>query len=89
VLFSGPGVVRGDLGSASLYDVSPTLLWAMDNPLPADADGRVLFEAFTEEAAAAHEVREVEAAAPRRAEAVPVGAADPEVESRLRALGYL
>jgi arylsulfatase A-like enzyme len=84
---TGPDVAGGDLGYASLYDLCPTLLWWMGMPIPADADGRVLFEAFGEGAVAARELREVDATASDRP---PVSAAaSAEVERRLRALGYL
>ena len=59
----------------------------MDMPIPADADGRVLFEAFREEAVAGRELREVDAAAVGRPAVMAKSSA--EVERRLRALGYL
>jgi arylsulfatase A-like enzyme len=63
-------------------DVAPTLLWAAGAGVPADVDGRVLFEAFELAFAAAQPLREVETE-PRDRDA------DALVASRLRALGYL
>jgi hypothetical protein len=87
VMLAGADVRRTELDRASLMDLCPTLLWAMDAPLPAGSDGRVLYEAFTADAAAARDVREVDAVAESR---TPVhAAASPEIERRLRDLGYL
>lgn len=86
VLIAGPEVAPGQLERVALYDLCPTLLWLMEAPIPADADGRVLFEAFTEEAGAARELREASADVDRPA----IGSrGSAEVEQRLRALGYL
>ena len=86
VVLAGAEVVPGELGRPALYDLCPTLIWLMDLPIPADADGRVLFEAFTEEAAQAR------AARGGRHRCRPPGRqakSSAEVEQRLRALGYL
>ncbi len=88
LLLAGPETVPRDLGRVSLYDVTPTLLWAMGAPVLADTDGRVVFEAFQETFAASRELREVEAT-PAERRAVSAGAEGREVEERLRALGYL
>jgi tetratricopeptide (TPR) repeat protein len=45
-LISGPGVKRGDLGTVSLYDVFPTLLYLCGIPVPDGIPGRVILEAF-------------------------------------------
>ena len=87
VLLGGPGVERVELHSAALYDLCPTLLWYMNAPVPADSDGRVLFEAFSAQAANDREVRET-ADVNRARQAVTV-ASSGEVEQRLRDLGYL
>ena len=47
------------LGRCSIYDIAPTLLWAMGAGIPADGDGRVLFEAF-DELFATDQLREVD-----------------------------
>ena len=78
----------GDLGRPTIYDVVPTLLAAMGAALPADSDGRVLFEAFEPEFGAALDVHEAQVELERRSGADgPHGSK--EVESRLKALGYL
>lgn len=89
LLLSGQETVARDLGRISIYDVAPTLLWAMGAAVPAGGDGRVLFEAFRESFAASHELREIDIApeAERR-----VGGGEPDtraVEERLKSLGYI
>jgi predicted AlkP superfamily phosphohydrolase/phosphomutase len=47
---AGPHVQAGaQLQHASLVDLAPTILYALDLPIPPDMDGRVLTEAFTPE----------------------------------------
>jgi predicted AlkP superfamily phosphohydrolase/phosphomutase len=47
-LAMGPGIARGKtLDGANLIDVPPTLLHAMELPVPDDMDGRVLTDIFT------------------------------------------
>jgi predicted AlkP superfamily phosphohydrolase/phosphomutase len=45
-LISGPGVKRGDLGTVSLYDLFPTLLYLCGLPVPEGIPGRVILEAL-------------------------------------------
>ena len=46
VLLAGAGTKATDLGRLSIYDIAPTLLWAMKAGVPEGGDGRVAFEAF-------------------------------------------
>lgn len=87
ILLCGDGVRREQLERPVLFDLCPTLLWAMDAPTPAEADGRVLFEAFTPDFAATREVRVTDASV---SASDPTGVeGDERVEERLRALGYI
>ena len=86
-ILAGQDVIPGELERPSLTDLSPTLLWLMGAPIPADADGRVLFEVFAADAVASREVREVDSAAGDRG--VPRAGSSVEVERRLRDLGHL
>jgi predicted AlkP superfamily phosphohydrolase/phosphomutase len=86
LLVAGAGVQGGELGRVSLYDICPTLLWFMDAAIPADLDGRILFEAFDQQAVESRAVCEIELPEPaRRPHEVDSG----EVEQRLRDLGYV
>ena len=86
VFLDGPGVQPGELPRTALYDLCPTLMWYMDAAVPADADGRVLFEAFTDDAVSTRDLRETADVARTREIEI---AASVEVEQRLRDLGYL
>jgi predicted AlkP superfamily phosphohydrolase/phosphomutase len=87
ILLCGDGVRHEHLERPVLFDLCPTLLWAMNSPTPADADGRVLFEAFTSDFAATRELGVIDASASSRDR---IGAdQDGRVEERLRALGYI
>jgi predicted AlkP superfamily phosphohydrolase/phosphomutase len=86
ILLAGSDVAPGEIGRPALYDLCPTLLWVMGSAIPADADGRVLFEAFTHAAGEARELREASVDVDRP----PIGStSSAEVEQRLAALGYL
>ena len=46
----GPGVAAGlELADAAMADVTPTLLYALDEAVPESMDGKVLAKAFTAE----------------------------------------
>jgi hypothetical protein len=87
ILMSGEGVRHAELERPVLFDLCPTLLWAMNSPTPAEADGRVLFEAFTPEFAATRDLDVTDASV---TPGHRIGAdGDERVEERLRALGYI
>jgi hypothetical protein len=88
LLLGGPDVRTGELPTASIMDVAPTLLWAMDQGIPADADGRPLVEAFEHAFVDARPVTEMESVP---LESSPDGfhRHSEEVERRLKALGYI
>jgi predicted AlkP superfamily phosphohydrolase/phosphomutase len=46
--FHGPKVQHGLRLDADLLDLTPTLLWLLDQPVPTNMDGRVLQEIFTD-----------------------------------------
>jgi predicted AlkP superfamily phosphohydrolase/phosphomutase len=87
VMFAGPETRAADLGRSSIYDIAPTLLWAMGCGVPSEIDGRVLFEAFDEAFAVEQPVREVDGGW-REVGTPSMGASD-EVARRLKALGYI
>jgi hypothetical protein len=87
LMLAGPNVRTTDLGRCSIYDIAPTLLWAMGCGIPAGIDGRVLFEAYDQEFAVEQPVREVDGGW------IEAGARSAtlsdEVARRLKALGYI
>ncbi|HET7291268.1 MAG TPA: alkaline phosphatase family protein, partial [Vicinamibacteria bacterium] len=88
----GPGVRRGArIQGASLYDVAPTLLWALGQPVAEDMDGSPL-RAFDPAYGDAHPLRRIasyEATARLRGEARSDRKLDEEVLQDLRTLGYI
>jgi tetratricopeptide (TPR) repeat protein len=94
-ILSGPGVRHADLGTVSLYDIFPTLLYLCGIPIPEGLPGRPLLEAFDASLTQAHPPTRTAALeaefgpqedAPAAAGAGPGGE---EAMARLRALGYV
>ncbi len=91
----GPDVQRQRLTGASLIDLAPTILYLLDQPVPADMDGRVLTEIIPAARLAEKPVRQTEA--PARWD-TPLGRLnsagysaeeEAEIEDQLRQLGYI
>lgn len=86
-LFSGPSFRSGDRsGEARIVDLAPTLLHAMDRPVPADMDGHVL-DVFDQESPAAK--RPVSTREPLDEDREAAAGEAAAVEERLVDLGYL
>ena len=86
----GEGVLAGaSVLGARIEDVTPTVLWALGEPLPDDMDGRVLQEGWDEAWRRAHPVRWREAPV-WKGSAAPAPEGDQgALAERLRRLGYL
>ena len=94
IIINGPNVqVGARITNADIYDVAPTVLYAMGLPVANDMKGHVLTDAFTRESLQANPVKTVstyETAPLVRAEAVQRNEEDREnLEKMLRSLGYL
>jgi len=71
-----------------VVDVAPTLLHGIGEPVPENADGRVLFDAFAEEARPAS--RKVDRTTVSRTDTDDAVDEDfNDVEDRLKGLGYM
>lgn len=71
-------------------DLAPTILYALGVPLPEDMDGQILFDIFTPEFTARHEV--CYATPVQTTLTVDSGLTDAEEEeivARLRGMGYM
>jgi predicted AlkP superfamily phosphohydrolase/phosphomutase len=77
------------LDQPRIVDLAPTVLHLMGCPVPADMDGRVLFEALTPEAAEAVPTQAAEPNAQARDAHVLSQDEEAELEARLKGLGYL
>ncbi|MGD9497098.1 MAG: alkaline phosphatase family protein [Armatimonadota bacterium] len=72
----------------SIYDVAPTLLHLLGQPVPSYFDGRVMVELLTDEAAKEARVTTVNLR-PRAGDGGPARAAQEVIAQRLRSLGYI
>ena len=91
-ILSGPGIKKGFRTDASILDVTPTILYAMNLPVADAMDGQVVLEAFDPEFVAAHPVQRISSyedgakttrATPKSQEI------SKEIEDRLKSLGYI
>jgi predicted AlkP superfamily phosphohydrolase/phosphomutase len=92
VLVHGPGVRRGArLEGASVYDIAPTILWALGQPVAEDMDGRPLgaFDAAWLEAHPVRRIASYETGDRPQARATPDRGLDEQVLQDLRTLGYI
>jgi arylsulfatase A-like enzyme len=91
VILSGAGVRAGaQLEKASILDLAPTILHALELAVPRDLDGRVLSEAFEETSPVARPVTHSEANVYKDGIS-PSGLSDEEMEEvqeKLRGWGY-
>ncbi|MFC4541770.1 alkaline phosphatase family protein [Halosolutus amylolyticus] len=89
VLCRGPSIDPGaTLRGARVVDVAPTLLHGIGEPVPSNADGRVLFDAFDPDATpSTTKVDRIDVT--RREQADSVDDDFTDVEDRLKGLGYM
>ena len=74
----------------SIYDITPTILWALDLPVGADMPGRILKEAFIEPRIDQDSmIISSWTGALKRADNIQVSRPDEERLNQLRALGYV
>lgn len=92
VFVLGPGVRAGArIQGASLYDVAPTLLWALGQPVAGDMDGAPLraFDAGWGEAHPMRRIASYEGTARAQGQAAGDRRLDEQVLQDLRTLGYI
>jgi hypothetical protein len=87
-LAMGPGIEKGQvLEGARLIDVPPTILHAMELPVPSDMDGHVLAELFTDRERA---VESVDLPLSRHsAESFLSADEEEQIKEKLKGWGYL
>ncbi len=93
VFVFGPGVKKGlRLTDASIYDIAPTILYALGQPAAADMDGTVLRKAFDERFLKQFPVRTIATYETRPRAAAPGGNnpdIDKDVLQDLTTIGYI
>jgi predicted AlkP superfamily phosphohydrolase/phosphomutase len=89
---SGPGINKGGgIEGACIYDITPTILYLQNHPVPSDMDGKVLTDIFTKERLHQHPVMRME---PKKIwdqrDSVKLDEEESrQIEERLRDLGYI
>lgn len=87
---AGPGIAAGlELTDAAMPDVTPTLLYALDEAVPESMDGRVLAGAFTAETLAGRPPKATTATAATAGAAGTGGEAAAQIADELSDLGYM
>jgi predicted AlkP superfamily phosphohydrolase/phosphomutase len=95
---AGPDIrPAGCIEGTRIVDVAPTLLYALDLPIPEDVDGRPLLEIFDEAYRATHPVRHAPPVRPGEGSEAPAYDDGPaygdddldEMQRRLQGLGYV
>jgi predicted AlkP superfamily phosphohydrolase/phosphomutase len=91
LLLSGKNIRRGvELSGAAITDLAPTILYALDLPIPGDMDGKVLTQAFDENALNVRPVRYSDSSSGASHPGLEYTEEDEEeIVERLRGLGYL
>lgn len=93
MMMGGPVKKGRRIHGASIFDVTPTVLYLLGYPVAEDMDGRVILEAFSEEFVASHPVRTISSydeIISRTYKGVQEETeADDEILEKLRALGYI
>jgi len=88
----GPQIKKGKIiSTANQYDITPTLLYLQDHPIPNDMDGKVLTDIFTEDYLNRHPVQHSEPPDIQwKASSDELDAEENrKIEERLRGLGYI
>lgn len=91
VMLTGPGISRNNhLEEAALIDLAPTVLAAMNVPVPDDMDGKVLTDAFEDDYFVQHPIRYAARHEQGKQDQVKLSPEQEEmIKERLRGLGYL
>ena len=88
----GPHIKKGKtLSAATHYDITPTLLYLQDHPIPNDMDGKVLTDIFMEDHLNHHPIQYSEPPDIQwKGSATELDAEETrKIEERLRGLGYI
>jgi predicted AlkP superfamily phosphohydrolase/phosphomutase len=90
LIVAGPAVRPGEeFRGARIKDVAPTLLYALDQPVPRHMDGRVLTELFEPAFVTSQPLRYSEVGVQRQAVAGHSARDEEEMRDKLKGLGYL
>jgi predicted AlkP superfamily phosphohydrolase/phosphomutase len=92
ILSGGPYQKNHELKQASIYDVTPTLLYQLHLPVASDFDGKPLALAFNSDFRSDHQIAKIATweTGKRKFDEKPIPSpTDPETLEELKALGYI
>jgi predicted AlkP superfamily phosphohydrolase/phosphomutase len=91
LLISGPNIKSGTtITNAEMVDLTPTILYSLNLPLPRDMDGDVLTEVFTSSHTKSNPIAYVEVSIEEAKEKYEFSVSEEEeLKDRLKGLGYL
>ncbi|HXG95459.1 MAG TPA: alkaline phosphatase family protein [Blastocatellia bacterium] len=91
LIAKGPGIRRGvKIDAATVYDFTPTVMYAAGLPVPEGLDGRVIQQTFDDEFIAHHPVQVDALAQSAAVDRAELSKSEEElIEEKLRGLGYL
>ena len=91
VVLHGPGIVPGQAIQGHIVDIAPTVLYALNLPVPSIMDGKVLQAAFSPDYLAAHPIATTTSATPGAGGSTNAYSEEDEAQvmQRLRELGYV
>lgn len=91
IIIYGKNIIPGSINDATIYSVCPTILYAMNEAVARDMDGKPLKEAFKNTFFARKRERFIDSygVGPLNSKATPSQAAEEEVLEDLKSLGYI
>jgi predicted AlkP superfamily phosphohydrolase/phosphomutase len=92
IIISGKGVKSNHkIRNATIFDITPTILWLMKLPLALDMEGKPLIESFTNQSRTKLAIKYINTYGIRETkDRRPISSgAEKEIEERLKTLGYI
>lgn len=85
MMIKGPKVIKGQLESACVYDIAPTILHLFDYPIGKNMDGKPLVKAFDLNRKLTYKTYKLDQREKRRTP----NKADEEAIKELKSIGYI
>ncbi|OGF58888.1 MAG: hypothetical protein A2Y62_05885 [Candidatus Fischerbacteria bacterium RBG_13_37_8] len=91
IIMYGKDVIPGKIENANIYNITPTILYAFNEPLARDMDGKAIKEAFSDPIFQKRGDKRIASygVGPVSSKAVPTDAAEKEMMEDLKSLGYV
>jgi predicted AlkP superfamily phosphohydrolase/phosphomutase len=91
IFMAGKGIKpKSGIANATVFDITPTILWLFGMPVAQDMDGKVLQSSFNpNEFAPVREIPTYEFTKRQKVKSEALPVLNPEMEERLKSLGYI